>query len=387
MNKFFLLGIITCFVFNAFSQERVVKVDFESSSFKNAPSIPYDQSFMIEGEVYRDVEYVTVDIFDENGNKPIHSYSWNRDERNQSETFSILIPNVLTSNNKYDFKISTYKALSDAQKMRLKQSLENRITYYLQNNYSFDGKNVVTNSPQKTYKGLKELIDNAFTYYLSKNNIPYSAPGKLILEELKKNNNFKFNSLLSGSKNIERDSIANQLIAEKIDHMTEMIISEILPYLNTSLVQLHSNIIIPSVATDKSPFTLPVNVGMYAWNMVFTNHEASFKDTNFTPGAGITLPFYRKTSLKSRNRIFDSVGLSVGVLFSPIKDENGKKYVTPGINLPLYTALGLRMFKVTRLNAGVLVVGEKGLDNVNQLKVVPTIGLSFELDLWLGIKK
>ena len=73
--------------------------------------------------------------------------------------------------------------------------------------------------------------------------------------------------------------------------------------------------------------------------------------------------------------------------FKPIKNESNTEFTTPGINLPVYAALGVRLFKAARLNAGVLFVNEKGSANVNNLQVVPTIGLAFELDLWLGIKR
>ena len=85
--------------------------------------------------------------------------------------------------------------------------------------------------------------------------------------------------------------------------------------------------------------------------------------------------------------MFDSFGFSAGVLFQPVVDNNGTEFVTPGVNLPVYTGLGFRVFKVVRFNAGVLVLGEKGNQDFDNLSVLPTAGLALELNLWMGIKK
>lgn len=369
------------------AQERIVKVDFEASAFRNSPSIPYDKSFMIEGEVYRDVEYVEVEIFDAGGSKPLHTFAWNRDERNLTETFSISVPAILSANNKYDFRIVTYKALDEFQKNELAESLGQRIAYFFYNNYQFDGKKVSIQNPNKTYKGLQKLIDEALVLMISKNSIPMSAPSYLILEELKKESGFKFGAYLKRKKVAERDSIANILIEDKVNHITNMVMSEIEPYLNSHLVQQHRSVLVPAVATDKAPFTLPINAGVYAWNMDIFDDIKNYNNTNFTLGAGLTLPFHRNTTQAGKSRLVDEPGVSLGVLFKPIKNELNTEFVTPGINLPIYTALGVRLFKVARLNAGVVFVNEKGSGSVNNLQVVPTVGLAFELDLWLGIKR
>ena len=172
LNYLFLASFIMLSTLVASAQERVVKVDFEASAFRNSPSIPYDKPFMIEGEVYRDVEYVKVEIFNAGGSRPIHSYAWNRDERNLTETFSIAVPPILAANNKYDFKIITYKALDDFQKNQLAQNLGQRIAYYFYNNYQFDGKKVSIKNPNKTYRGLQKLIDEALVLMHSKNGTP-----------------------------------------------------------------------------------------------------------------------------------------------------------------------------------------------------------------------
>ena len=152
-------------------------------------------------------------------------------------------------------------------------------------------------------------------------------------------------------------------------------------------MQQHRSVIVSSIPTDKAPFSLPINVGVYAWNMDIFDDIKNYTNTNFTLGAGLTLPFHRNATLAGKKRLIDEPGISLGVLLKPIKNDFNTEFVTPGINLPVYTTLGVRLFKVARLNAGVVFVNEKSSNSVNNLQVVPTIGLAFELDLWLGIKR
>jgi hypothetical protein len=369
------------------AQERIVKVDFESGSFYNNPRIPFDNPFVVMGEAGKEIEFVKVNIFYEGRNYILHSFVWNRIEQNISETFSIVVPPILRSNTKYDFEIITYRLLTPSQKEDLLKDVEDRVRFFLMNNIYFDGKNVVVNKPKDVYNKLNQIISESFEHFESKNFIPMQAPSSLVLEELKKQSDFRFDRFFKRTTRIERDDIANELISDKVEHIVALISSELTPFINSQLVQHHRQVNITSVETDKEPFTLPVNVGMYAWDKTININNTSIHNINFTPGVGLTIPFSNKSRLTSRTGIFDSFGFSAGVLLKPVVDDNGVEYLTPGVNLPIYTGLGFRVFNLVRFNAGVLVLGEKGSQGFDNLSVLPTAGLALELDLWMGIKK
>jgi hypothetical protein len=385
--------IISFFIFfssilsTTVAQERVVKVDFESGSFVNSPSVPYDKPFLVEGEVLQNVEYVEVAIFPSGSETELHRYSWNRYDQNQTETFSIKVPAVLKSNSKYDFKVITYKRLMPTQKEKLRKNLKDRVRFYLENNYKFDGKRVSVEKPKHVYRGLEKLIDKALEYQVSKNGLKYSAPSNLVLNELENDRDFKFRKFLSRKKTTMRDSIANKLIDKKVNHLTDLVMSEVNQFLNSDLVQQYRTVKVEAVPTDKERFSLPVNAGMYAWNKSTTIDNASVNNTNFTPGVGFTIPFAAKTTLAQKAKLFDSFGYSMGVLFDPVRDASGTEFVTPGVNIPVYTGFGIRLFKVVRLNVGGLILAEDGIQDFQKITFLPTAGLALELNLWMGVKK
>lgn len=387
-KKLFLSGFLLVFL-NAcmFAQERVVKVDFVSNSFIGAPSIPFDKHFSLEGVVYKEIDYVEVLIQNEGSDKVLNKYIWNRDIRNESETFSIVVPAGLKSNSKYDFSIMTYKTMTQSQKVSLMKNLEKRIYYFLSNNFQFDGNKISINSPKFVYENLQKLINSALSYQISKNGIKNDAPSSLVYDELKRHSEFKFKNFLKKKQTMEKDSIANLLIDQKVQQITDLIITELQPYFSSQLVQYDRSANIKSVSTDREVFSIPINVGMFAWNKSITLNNVNVKNTSLTPGVGISIPFSNQFSIDSKFKKIDSFGLSLGVLLDPIYDANGLDYVTPVVNLPVYSTLGIRLFNILRLSAGVLIVGEKGGQDFNKLSVIPTAGLALELNLWMGIKK
>ncbi|HNZ69417.1 MAG TPA: hypothetical protein PKM93_08730, partial [Prolixibacteraceae bacterium] len=344
-------------------------------------------SFVIMGETGKEIEFVKANISYEGKNYNLHSFVWNRIEQNKSETFSIVIPPVLRSNTKYDFEIITYRLITPLQKENLVKNVEDRVRFLLMNNIYFDGKNVVVNKPKEVYNKLNQLITESFKHFESKNFIPIQAPSSLVLEELKKQSDFRFGRFFKRTTQMERDDIAKEFVSEKVEHLVALIKSELAPFTNSQLVQHHRHVNVKSVETDKEPFTLPVNIGMYAWDKTASINNTSVHNINFTPGVGLTIPFNNKSQLISRSRMFDSFGFSAGVLLKPVVDNNGIEFLTPGVNLPVYTGLGFRVFKVARFNAGVLILGEKGNQGFDNLSVIPTAGLALELNLWMGIKK
>ncbi len=379
------LLLISMLSIKTYAQKRVVTVDFESNSFVNNPTIPYNESFIIEGQLGENIEYVDVFIHNEGSKKSFYKTSWNRIPQNQGHTFKVLIPSILSPNSKYDFEIITYEKVTVAQKRKLLESLRKRISFYISNSLHYDGKGIVMENPKKVYNGLREMIDEAMSYQVSKNEVVCNAPSKLILNEFKKEKNFKFKKYMKNSDDEKSNENIKKLVSQKVKRITNMILGEITPFINTQLAQQYRVAHVKAIKTDKDRFTLPINVGMYAWNKTADINNVELKSTDFTLGAGITLPLMKNIS--SDKKWLGSLGISTGVLFSPIKDAKGVEFVTPGIELPAYLALGVKFFKVVRVNAGALIVGEKGDNNIGGLSIVPTIGLALELDLWLGIKK
>ena len=366
-------------------QSEIVKLDFENGSFKNFPQLPFGESFIIEGEVMKDVEMVEVNISYSKAKKSLNTYQWNRAENNQSETFEMFVSNPLRPNDAYDFDVVLYQEMTASEKDQLQKELTKRIVYYLKNQIVVDGKNVSIDNPRKVYEGLNELIKDATVYQRSKNGIEFDGLTILVENEIKKMGDIKLKNLVRKKKALERDSLSNQILNTKLNYLADIVISEIKPFLNSTLLQQKSALHITGVETKKDKFSLPINGGLYVWNTNTDINNVNVSNTSITPGFGLTIPFSRGLRIKQKS--INSFGLSLGVLSQPITNGNGDKLATPSVNLPVYGALGVKFFNLIRVNAGALVVSKMGSNSVNNLQFYPTLGVSLELNLWLGVKK
>lgn len=367
------------------SQSEIVKLDAENGSFKNFPLLPYGQSFLLEGEVMKTIQMVEVSISYASAKKVLNTYQWNRAENNLSETFEMYISNPLKPNEAYDFEIITLHLMNDAEKDSLRENLNHRIFYYLKHQISVDGKHISIENPQKVVQGLNQLIGDATIHQRSKNGITFNGLSSLVENEIKKMGELKLKKLLKKKRTDNQDSLSNEILDSKLNYLSEIILSEITPFLNSELLTQKTKLNITGVETKKERFSLPINAGMYVWNTNSQINNVNVSNTSITPGLGITIPFSRGLRIKKKS--INSFGLSLGVLTQPVTNANGDRLVTPSINLPLYGALGVKFFNLIRVNAGTLVVSKMGNNSVNNLQFFPTIGVSLELNLWLGIKK
>ncbi|WP_107038450.1 hypothetical protein [Brumimicrobium mesophilum] len=381
------LLIVTLSVFSiayANAQSQIIKLDSENGSFKNFPVLPDNEVFSIEGEVDISIKLVEVTIKEENsGNDPV-VYSWNRSLHNNSGNFEVLVTQPLEAGETYDFTVTTFKSLDTESKKRIIGNILTRSQHLLRSEITVDGKDIEVDNAKDLIKGLNEIVHQGIVLQRSRNGIEFKELSGLVENEINKLDNFKVKKILRKKKGIEKDSISTAMLNEKIDYLLELILTEVKPFVSSELVEQYRRYDISSVKTKKARFTLPINGGLYAWNLNSNINNVNLSSTGLTPGVGITIPFKRSFNVKGKS--ITSLGISLGVLTSKIEDADGDRYGAPTIKLPVYAALGVNVFKVIRVNAGTLMVSNLS-NSTNKLKFIPTFGVALELDAWIGVRK
>lgn len=384
LNQFVLITLSILSLGYANSQSQIIKLDSESGSFKNFPILPDNEVFAIEGEIDKSINLVEITIReDKSGKKPV-VYSWNRSLNNKSENFEVIVTQPLKAGSTYDFTVITFKSLDTDAKKRILGNILIRSQHLIKSQVSIEKDELRVDNTKDLINGLNEIISEGIALQRSRNGLEFDGVSALVENEIKKINKFKFKNLIRKKKGSEKDSLSNNTLEQKVDYLTELILTEIKPFISSELVEQYRRYPIVDVKTKKGNFTLPINAGLYAWNLNSNIDDVSFSNTGITPGVGFTIPFKRSFSVKGKS--ITSLGISLGVLTSQMKDPNGDRYGTPTIKLPVYGAIGVNVFRVVRINAGVLMVSN--LDNsTNKLKFIPTVGVALELDAWIGVRK
>jgi hypothetical protein len=385
MKKIILSTLLLSINIISLAQNRIIKIDFENHSIDNLAKLPYGEPFILEGTIANDIDFIEVSMSYEKSKKPLDTYVWDRGVNNSSQNFEMVITNPLKSNNKYDIHVKSFKNMSVSEKKNLEIDLINRIIYFLKNQINIKGDKIQIDNPKKVQQGLNTLLIESTYYQRSRNGITFDGLSSLVEYEIEKLGHLKLRKFVKKKNALEKNKITTEMLNEKIKYLAEIVISEIKPFLNSDLVQQKKAFTIQSVQTENEKFTLPVNVGMHVWNTSSTINNTTVKSTSLTPSVGITLPFSRGLNIK--NKTINSFGFSLGVLTQPITNPNGVDLVTPNINLPLYTALGFKMFNFVRVTGGTLIVSEVGTTNFNKLQLYPTFGVAIELNVWVGLKR
>lgn len=366
------------------SQSQIIKLDSENGSFKNFPILPDNEVFSIEGEIDTSIKLVEVTINEEKSGRSPVVYSWNRSLHNNSQSFEVLVTQPLKAGETYDFTVTTFKSLETESKKRILGNILIRSQHLLRSEIVVDKNEIEVNDSKELIKGLNEIIHQGIALQRSRNGIEFTELSGLVENEIKKIDNHKMKNLLRKKKGAEKDSVSTQALNNKIDYLLELILTEVKPFVSSELVEQYRRYDIQEVKTRKGNFTLPINGGLYAWNLNSNINDVSFSNTGLTPGVGFTLPF--KRSFNVRGKSLTSLGISLGVLTQKLEDANGDRYGTPTIKLPVYAALGVNVFRVIRVNAGTLMVSNFN-NATDKIKFIPTFGIALELDAWIGVRK
>lgn len=382
-----LISLILIILCNgAFAQQKILKLDAENGSFEHFPQLPFYESFTVEGEIEKDVQLVEIDISPSKNLNEVNTFSWNRSESNSSSNFSVLVSKKLNPNSSYSITIRTYKKMTELEKNDQLNTLLLRAHRFLKEQLEIDSKGIDVDHPKKVYRILNSIFIEGTQLQRSRNGIHINQLSDLIREEIEELDKQKFlQSIRKTKDNEDKDRKKLKQIEAKAKYIVELIATEVRPFFNSELVQQYRIYEIEELETGKDIRTLPVNIGAYAWNTDLFKSSTDLSNSGLSLGAGLTIPFNRNLQLQGRK--LPEFGLSFGVLVNPIENAENTELSTPTINLPVYAALGAKFFRVLRVNAGVLIVSPHKSNSFNDLDIVPTLGIAFEIDTWFGIRK
>lgn len=381
-------ALFFCFSFllsiSSFGQSRILKLNPQTGSFKNFPIIPSYEKFTIEGEVLKDIVWVEVDI-NEYKSTEVDSYFWNRSITNSSSNFEVFVTKGLLGSSKYDFKIRTFRLMDDADKNELLKTMMQKAYSYLDEQIILEKNALKIDKPKQVFDIVEEIIVAGTSLQRSRNGLKLDGLSDLIRQELINIDGTKVSRFFRKKNKQTGAELTLEEKKNKVNYITALILSEVQPFFNSELVQQYRVYEINEAETTKDRFTLPVNAGLYSWTTSADFNKMSAANSGVTPGVGVSFPVFRHFSVRGKK--LPSFGISLGVLTSPITNQLGAKLSTPGINIPVYAALGVNFLKVIRVNVGTTVVAAHKSNNVTSLTWAPTIGIAFELDAWLGIRK
>jgi hypothetical protein len=348
-------------------------------------ALPAEENFKITGVAPTDMDWVEVRIYKKKvGKQPDNIYHWRRPFGQPIREFDVHVDEPLRSNDPYIFQFLFYKKAEAIQIKMLQQSIHKNLSAYIDANFEIDRKGLkAMNSKQVLRNNLAQIVQNGMEQFKHFNEAEFqgfSDITNLKIDQIQnaKLKNARFN--IFQNKKSKRENQA--LYAKKlIDELKELLYSEVDQFLSADMLVLTERRE-THVRTEKITSYLPINLG---YGGVYFGGNTNNFEYGGSPYLGVSFPLGNRAFTK----FLGNASLSTGVLLRNVENNN-RIYSGPLVERPIYLALGYQVFRVMRFNAGAVLTSTQ-VDGVNaqaqSLQFYPFVGISLELNLWVGFNR
>lgn len=362
---------------SAFAQVPTVVFDEKSEQFNGGLPLPAETYFNLQGELDSGVIAVRFSILSDNGNNTLYQQLWKKRESG-TESFFIPARYKLRPSSEYDFLIEYFRIVTPPEKAELKESLRTLFDNYLQTALQEDRKKlrIFKKNEQQLVDDLNTIAHNALQYYEVNKGTNFDGFSDLVTMKLESVSDLKK----------DKDENNDNLLTEKRENLLGLLMQELQPFINSDLLIYLYQTYLDNYPVEKGRNTLTLNVG-YSYTRL--NRDAGNSDFDGGFSAGLAFPLGRRFF---SGTFWSNTAVVAGVFFQDFETESGLKISGPVIDMPTYAGLGYSVFRFLRINAGVVFLQDEavpvgsGIEMRDDFYVRPFVGISADINLWIGLK-
>lgn len=390
MKKILFSALALMIPFFGMSQDKIVSFDYQNNIFNNHQALPENEYFTLQGTMPANVNMVQVLIYkNRKSEKPLYNYTWNRPLGNKSQSFNIPVTHKLRQNSEYDIVINYYSPLDNTGKVALKQAIRENLTAYLDAAIDVDNKRMsLSSNAVYMVKDMSKIVEGALTYY--QNALPGQFIGfsDIIVNQLKAANSVKAKDVahqFNPNANAGNEWSKYSKAVEK--NIIDAAMHEVDPYLEGQMNILVDQRIVSQYPTEKSFNTIALNVGYGA-----TYFSGGFSDLDYAhaPYIGLSFPLGNY----NRSKFLGNASVSIGVFLKNFQTADGVDLTGPIFGRPYFLGVGYKFLHIFRAQVGAVALSttqnNNGLNlnlNTSEMYVRPFVGLSAEINLWMGFDR
>jgi hypothetical protein len=389
-------NIIACFsallaVLSLQAQNRTLQYDYSNNRFGQNQPLPAEEPWTLSGQLPNGIDMVEVTIYqsDELDDDPIYSSEYRLPRGNESDQFTIPINRNLRGNETYTITISYFKRAGDSEVQRLRQTVVNSLRSYIEISSVADKNDIeLTKHPQLMIQDMNQIVDDGLSLYRSKVGNEFPGFSEIVYDKLEQIDDLslrkaKFNVFNKDEDQNERQKRV-QYFNENIDQLVNLVERETSQFLGNEFFVLEQVRIVRDYRTEKTRNVIPINVGYAA---VFSSNQFNdledFDNSQYDGSVMVGLSVPLGNPYLS-DKFWHNSSISAGVLLQNIEFAD-VEYTGPVVDTPLYLAYGYKTAYFIRLNVGTAILTEKGGND--KIEFSPFIGVSAEINLWLGLSR
>jgi hypothetical protein len=382
MRKNLLLVVLTFAWLSAAAQVTTINLDLVTGKINGGNPLPSEEELYVQGAIPEQIEMVKLFLYQvDKSEKSGRTYFWKAPFGYQDLSFQIFVSNPLRANEEYHLEFGYYQKAGEVQIEEVRELIHQNIKSYLSTLTSINRSGIkFSESDEVLISNLTKIVNQGAYYFeLPNGNI---FPGfsdisraKLDQRSKLKMGKAKFNVIGLNKKDNTRAVYADDYITE-LEHI---LFSEVDQYLSPNMLVRIDEKVFDQYKTEKKPNSLPINIGYGAISL-----SKGIPDQEYvtSPYVGVSFPLGNRTFAKFMNNMSISTGFFIS---GNMKNQLNEKISGPVLDRPIYVGLGYNFFRFIRLNAGGTFITTEQLRGTKQQSFQPFVGVSAELNLWLGI--
>lgn len=389
MKKVLTILFLLSFASSAFAQYEMVVFEYEKNYFNQGNPLPAESFIMLSGQAEAGTDLVQVELYKGGSKhkKPLYSSLWKRSFSNTGEKFELPLNYKLRGDEQYDIVMKNYRKATQTEKENLKQIMNSTLDAYVDGIVSVERRKLNVAKPAGAIvKDLNELIHEGTIFYENKINFDFPGFSDIIKNKIEQLNKAKLkrgNIIFASSEKKAMRKDNKRMYSEKlITELKTALHTELEQYLNTDLMVLNDWKEVNDYPTEKTRNIISINAG---YGGVYFDGDLNDLSYDSAPYVGLSFPLGR-AALSSP--FWSNTSISLGAFINNFEDKNGNTVTGPIFGRPYYLGLGYKVFQFIRLNAGATFIENKR-DNfgfaIKDVKVRPFVGVSAEVNLWLGL--
>ncbi|RMG63143.1 MAG: hypothetical protein D6722_17840 [Bacteroidetes bacterium] len=368
------------------AQYEQVQFDYAQAYFNNGQPLPAESRMIFTGDIAPGIAMVEIQLFrpkDDKKKRPLYEAAWKRPPGDQTGTFRVPFNQPLKGNTDYDFRFLYYRPITPAEREALRLDLYQSLDQYVDQSVTNQGGKIrLASGTGLLLHDLKTIVTEGLTYYRSLTGVSFDGFSDIVRHGL---DNLKNQGLPEG---LPEGPLAPDYPA--LSTLKALLHTELAPVLQSQLVIRQDIREVSSYGTETGRRTLALNVG-YGGVIFDASRETFTYDTS--PYVGVSFPLANR---QIGGPILSNTSLSLGVFVNNFTDPEGNTVTGPIFGRPYFLGLGYNFFRFIRLNAGLTAIEQQGSSgvgggnaafDVGAISLKPFIGLSAEIDLWLGLRE
>ncbi|MDP5171762.1 MAG: hypothetical protein NWR72_16055 [Bacteroidia bacterium] len=373
------------------AQFEVVEYNRQNGWFNNGQALPAESHMIVTSSLPSGTERVILEIFkgeQASDKSPLFAGEWKKDPQSGEDIFRLPVPYMLKGGNTYDFRLTFFQRLKATEQDKLTNQVKGNLDRFLsQYASSLGGTQELAESPAKLVKKMNDIVAQGLNGYLPEREGEFPGFSETVEKGLE--------NLKSVAGNIPaKDPNATQTQrSEAFDSqakaVSELVRAELISFMSQPVLMETDSRLVSNYPTEKTRNTLAVNLG---YGGVYLDGDLGNLSYGTSPYVGISLPL---ASSSTAPVILKNSSVSLGVFTNNFETSAGETVTGPVFGRPYYLGVGYNLFRFVRLNIGATALetqgassvggGSAGID-VNAIGIQPFVGLSAEIDLWVGLR-